>query len=81
MIILIITFCAFLLIIAGMAIGAIVANKPIKGSCGGLSALGLKENCLICGGGNSKAPTARSSKPPEDLFYDAMAVKKSLTYR
>ncbi|WP_330925056.1 (Na+)-NQR maturation NqrM [Candidatus Sororendozoicomonas aggregata] len=76
MITLIITFCAFLLIISAMAIGAIVANKPIKGSCGGLSALGLKEDCLICGGTDSKASRARDShKPTDDLFYDAMAVK------
>lgn len=41
------------LLFSGMAIGVIVANKPVKGSCGGLSALGLKGSCDVCGGNQS----------------------------
>ncbi|QHZ98411.1 (Na+)-NQR maturation NqrM [Pasteurella multocida] len=40
-----ITFGIFLLIIAGMAIGYIIQGKTIAGSCGGISALGLKKVC------------------------------------
>ncbi|MFP4732813.1 (Na+)-NQR maturation NqrM [Pasteurella multocida] len=40
-----ITFGIFLLIIAGMAIGYIIQRKTIAGSCGGISALGLKKVC------------------------------------
>ncbi|MBZ2188030.1 (Na+)-NQR maturation NqrM [Alcanivorax sp. JB21] len=47
------TFLAAIVVVgilfAGMAIGVIVSNKPVKGSCGGLSAVGLQGSCDICG--------------------------------
>lgn len=74
MTILLITFCTFLGLIAAMAVGVIFANKPIKGSCGGLSSLGLKDSCVICGGGDKTDPLAEMN---DDLFYDATASKKA----
>lgn len=42
---------AFMLVImAAMAVGVILGNRPIAGSCGGLNKLGLKEGCEVCGG-------------------------------
>lgn len=38
------------LLFAAMAIGVMFGRKPIKGSCGGLGAAGLKQDCEICGG-------------------------------
>ena len=38
------------LVIAGMAIGVIMGRPPIKGSCGGMGALGIDTACDICGG-------------------------------
>ena len=38
------------LVIAGMAIGVIMGREPIKGSCGGMGALGIDTSCEICGG-------------------------------
>ncbi|MBB3229531.1 (Na+)-NQR maturation NqrM [Halomonas stenophila] len=39
-----------LLIMAAMAVGVILGQKPIAGTCGGLNKLGLKEGCEVCGG-------------------------------
>jgi hypothetical protein len=43
-------FIIFAVLFAGMAVGVILANKPLKGSCGGLNALGMKQGCEVCGG-------------------------------
>lgn len=40
-----VTFGIFLLVIFGMALGYIVKRKSIAGSCGGISALGMKKVC------------------------------------
>lgn len=45
-----VAFFVFALLFAAMAVGVIVANKPLKGSCGGLNALGMKKDCDLCGG-------------------------------
>ncbi len=73
MTVMLITFGVFLFIIAAMAIGVIFANKPIKGSCGGLSNLGLKDNCPICGGEEKNPLKNIGDKSMDDLFYDAAA--------
>ncbi|MEM7043170.1 MAG: (Na+)-NQR maturation NqrM [Pseudomonadota bacterium] len=39
----------FLLVVAGMAIGVIVSNRRITGSCGGLSAIPGADRCGVCG--------------------------------
>jgi hypothetical protein len=38
------------LVIAGMAVGVLAGRPPIKGSCGGMGALGIDTACEICGG-------------------------------
>lgn len=53
MAILFITLGIMLLIVAAMAIGVILGRKPIQGSCGGMSSLGMETACDICGGDQS----------------------------
>ena len=40
----------FGLVILAMAVGVLMGREPIKGSCGGMGALGVDTACEICGG-------------------------------
>lgn len=37
-------------VITAMAVGVLMGRPPIKGSCGGMGALGMDTACDICGG-------------------------------
>ena len=69
----VLSFLVILLIVAGMSVGVIFANKPIKGSCGGMSALGINTDCDICGGDKNKCEkeVAKQESESKDLAYDA----------
>jgi hypothetical protein len=77
MMIMILTFLVMLTIVAAMAIGVIVSNKPIKGSCGGLSALGMKESCMVCGGNEDEWKKEVEILGKADLAYDVMGQQKT----
>lgn len=47
-----------LVLFAAMAVGLLFGRPPIKGSCGGMSALGAKGECAICGGDSGKCEDA-----------------------
>lgn len=38
------------LVIVGMSVGVLAGRSPIKGSCGGMGALGIDTACDLCGG-------------------------------
>ena len=58
----------FLLMALAMAVGLLAGRGPIKGSCGGISAMS-GEDCPICGGNPATCDAAESAR--EDLGYDA----------
>ena len=47
---LLMAFGFILFIVIAMAVGVLMGRKPISGSCGGLSAIGMKSACDVCGG-------------------------------
>lgn len=71
-----ITLFTLLLVFGLMAIGLIVRNKPIKGTCASLSNIGMKEDCEICGGDSNKCESTGKNATGKDadaasLAYDA----------
>lgn len=70
-------FAVIALIITGMAVGVLCGRKPITGSCGGMSAIGMISDCDICGGNKDICETEQEKKAGNasartDLAYDAM---------
>lgn len=57
-----IAFVVFMLCFAGMAIGVLVMNKPLKGSCGGIAAMMGNKECELCGGNPQKCEDDRQKK-------------------
>ena len=55
-------FGLMLLIVLGMALGVIFGRQPIKGSCGGMGALGIDAECEICGGNPTRCDASRSGR-------------------
>ena len=41
-------FGLLLLVMLGMALGVILMDKRIKGSCGGLNAISGSDKCVVC---------------------------------
>lgn len=65
------------LLVVIMSIGVIMGRKPISGSCGGMSALGMDVACDICGGDKNKCEKtieeARRTAEGSELGQDIMA--------
>lgn len=63
------------LIMAIMAVGVISGRSPIKGSCGGLGAVGIDSTCEICGGDPNRCEEETRGGNPESSgetpFYRA----------
>lgn len=59
------------LVTAAMAIGALAGRGALKGSCGGLSALGIEGRCEICGADARPCRERQTPAPAGADFYDA----------
>jgi len=69
----ILTFAALLLIITAMSVGVLMGRKPITGSCGGMSAVGMDTVCDICGGDPNKCDEEQErqqGRATDDLGYE-----------
>jgi len=75
----ILSFVILLLIVGGMAIGVLMGGKPIAGSCGGMTALGMDVACDVCKGDPEVCETEQqkafkadniSQTPSVDNSYD-----------
>ena len=77
-----VTFGVLVLVMLAMAVGVILQNKPIKGSCGGMAALGIDTSCDICGGDTRKCEEEQLrlgyDGPKEDI--DDMSDTQNLAY-
>ncbi len=62
-----------MLLVGGMSIGVLLGRKPLSGSCGGMSALGMDLNCDICGGDSRKCELTGETGGTTDagVGYDA----------
>lgn len=58
-----------------MAVGVLMGRGPIKGSCGGMGALGIDKACDICGGDprrcDEETRDGEVGKANPGLFYPA----------
>lgn len=70
-----ITALVIALVIAAMAVGVMAGRGPIKGSCGGMGALGIDTACDICGGDpkrcDEETRDGEVGKENPGLFYSA----------
>lgn len=63
------------LVMAAMAVGVMNGRAPIKGSCGGMGALGIDTACEICGGDprrcDEQTRDGEVGKADPKLYYPA----------
>ena len=69
-----ISFVFIGLVMAGMAVGVMAGRGPLKGSCGGMGALGIDTACDICGGNPQRCEEETrggGSESDAEMFYPA----------
>jgi hypothetical protein len=77
MITILLSVVIFAVLVGAMAVGVIMGNKPIAGSCGGLNTIGMKEDCDICGGNDTLCDEEKQRKK-KAAKQDVLAVGGTL---
>lgn len=70
------TFVFLLMMVLAMSVGVLYGRKPISGSCGGLSNVGVDGVCELCGGKPENCDSLEGAEEGKDNsrsagFYDA----------
>ena len=74
----VLAFMFMALVVAAMAVGVIMGRDPIKGSCGGMGAVGIDAACEICGGDPKRCEEeTRPTNADKSLFYDAVEAEST----
>lgn len=70
-----VVFATMVIFIGLMSVGLLMGRKPIAGSCGGMSALGMDVACDVCKGDKSLCESDDMMDEADDssLAYDAAA--------
>ena len=68
-----IVFATMVIFIGLMSVGLLMGRKPIAGSCGGMSALGMEVACDVCKGDKTLCESDEMFEEADDLdlAYDA----------
>lgn len=69
----ILSFIVLIAIVLIMSVGVLMGRKPIKGSCGGMSALGMGTACDVCGGDPKKCEEVTEQESLQENSAEALA--------
>ena len=69
-----VTLIVFVMTVAAMSVGVIFGRSPIAGSCGGLGAVGIDQECKICGGNPQRCESVSGRVVVNE--YDPKASKR-----
>ncbi|MEO0531560.1 MAG: (Na+)-NQR maturation NqrM [Planctomycetota bacterium] len=61
-----VTLAVFLVALAGMAVGVIISNRRIKGSCGGLAGFKDAQGNSICDACTKPSPDCRGERAEQE---------------
>lgn len=73
-------FVVLLTIVIAMSVGVLLGGKPIKGSCGGMTSLGMDTACDICGGDTKKCEEEQLKNTTAESVGDEAGSSEALAY-